>query len=132
MKDGFAISWADLIATDASTLAGHIQTMSVCLWKLHGLEVMEHQSRLLALTASVIDALQSLSDPEGLSHSMSPASPPRILERHFTSHVLNLADAIEIRADWRNHLATRVDLIGKHFISGGYSHWPMMHYSCGT
>ena len=129
MKDGFAISWADLISTDASTLAGHILTMSVCMWKLHGLEVMEHQSRLLALTASVIDALQSLSDQEGLSHSMSPTSPPRILERHFTSHVIDLADAIERRADWRIHLDTRVNLIGQHFVSGGYSHWPMMHNS---
>ena len=42
---------------------------------------------------------------------------------------LIFAEAIEIRVDWRNHLVTRVDLIGKHFISGGYSHWPMMHYS---
>jgi hypothetical protein len=29
MKDGFATSWANLINTDASTLAGHVLTMSV-------------------------------------------------------------------------------------------------------
>ena len=85
MKDGFAISWASLIDKDPDTLAGHLLTMSVCMWKLHGLEVMEHRSRLLALTAAVIDALQNLSNQDGLLHSMSPTSPPRISEKSFTS-----------------------------------------------
>ena len=57
MKDGFAISWVSLIDKDPNTLAGHLLTMSVCMWELHGLEVMEHRSRLLALTATVIEAL---------------------------------------------------------------------------
>ena len=129
MKDGFAISWASLIDKDPDTLAGHLLTMSVCMWKLHGLEVKEHQSRPLALTVAVIDALQNLSDQDGLWHSMSPTSPPRISEKRFTSHVTDLGDAIEKESEWRVHLDTRVTLIGDHFVSGKYSHWPMMHIS---
>ena len=129
MKDGFAITWASLINEDPNTLTGHLLTMSVCMWELHGLEVMEHQSRLLVLTAAVIDALQNLSDRDGLSHSMSPTSPPRISEKHFITHVTELGNAIEKETEWRVHLDTRVRLISDHFISGEYSHWPMMHIS---
>ena len=132
MKDDFAISWASLIDKDPNTLTGHLLTMSVCMWELHGLGVMEHRSRLLALTAAVIDALQNLSNQDGLSHSMSPTSPPRISEKRFITHVTEYGNAKEKETAWRVQLDTRVRLISEHFISGECSHWPICTFHGGT
>ena len=129
MKDGYALSWARLIDEDRTIRVGHLLTMSVCMWEFHGLETTGRQNQLLVTTAGVIDALQSLSDQRGLLHSMSPTSPPKILVKRFIAHVSDYVKAKENDINWRAPLATRLRLIGEHFVSGGCSHWPMMHIS---
>ena len=72
MKDGCALSWASLIDEDRKICVGHLLTMSACMWEFHGLETTGRQNQLLVTTTGIIDALQSLSDQRGSSHSMSP------------------------------------------------------------
>jgi hypothetical protein len=72
LKDRYALSWAMLVNKDRTTCVGHLLTISVCMWEFHGLDTEGRQNELLATTAGIIDALQSLSDRRRSSHSMSP------------------------------------------------------------
>jgi hypothetical protein len=58
---------------------------------------------------------------------MSPTSPPTISVKRFIAHVTDYIKAKEDDIDWQAPLATRLRLIDKHFASGGYLHWSMMH-----
>jgi hypothetical protein len=96
------------------------------MWQCYDFEAMGKERPLLVATAGIIDALHCHSDRRGKSYSMLSTLPPIVSEKQLITHVNAYNNTEKQDKDWRVHFDICFKLIGKHYVSDNYLHWPLM------